>query len=91
MLTKKKPGSAWIDPDDAPKLTADMLENAEYFEGDKFIRRGRGRPKLDAPKEAINLRLDADILTALRAHGPGWQTRVNEILRSALGIAPRQD
>lgn len=86
MRTKKKPGSEWTDPDDAPPLTAEMLQNAEIFEGTTFIRRGPGRPKLASPKEAVHLRLDMDLVTKLRESGPGWQTRVNEILRTALKL-----
>ena len=44
-------------------------------------KRGAGRPKKTSPKEHINLRVDADILAALRATGKGWQTRVNKALR----------
>jgi uncharacterized protein (DUF4415 family) len=74
------------DQADAPHLTKEMLEDAEVFEGDKFVQRGRGRPKIAAPKEAVNLRLDQDVLAELRAAGPGWQTKVNEILRAAMGL-----
>ena len=77
----------WIDPDDAPLLTEGMVKDAEYFEGDRFIRRGRGRPKLNKPKEQINIRLDADILARLRQNGPGWQTKVNQMLRVSLGLS----
>jgi uncharacterized protein (DUF4415 family) len=31
------------------------------------------------------LRLDPDVLAALRGTGKGWQTRVNALLREALG------
>jgi uncharacterized protein (DUF4415 family) len=86
MSAKKKPGSEWTDPDDAPQLTTEMLERAEIFEGNSFIRRGPGRPKLASPKEAVHLRLDMDVVTRLRESGPGWQTRVNEILRTALKL-----
>ncbi|HQT40252.1 MAG TPA: BrnA antitoxin family protein [Acidocella sp.] len=86
MQVRKKLGSEWVDPDDAPLLTEAMLVQAEIFEGDRFVGRGRGRPKLAAPKEPVQLRLDADVLARLRASGPGWQTRVNEILRTALGL-----
>nr|CAA6830831.1 MAG: Unknown protein [uncultured Thiotrichaceae bacterium] len=41
----------------------------------------RGRPKVATPKEHVTIRLDADILQALRASGKGWQTRVNDALR----------
>ncbi len=32
-------------------------------------------------KERVSIRLDADLVAALRASGPGWQTRVNNMLR----------
>ncbi len=86
MRAKKNPGLVWSDPDDAPILTAELLRNAEVFEGDTFIRRGPGRPKLASRKEAVHLRLDSDLVARLRESGPGWQTRVNEILRAALKL-----
>jgi uncharacterized protein (DUF4415 family) len=46
----------------------------------------RGRPKLASPKEAIKLRLDADVLAAYRKTGTGWQTRLNTDLRKAAGV-----
>jgi uncharacterized protein (DUF4415 family) len=81
MLTKKKPGSAdWTDPDDAPPLTREMRERAEVFDGDRFVQRGRGRPKSLAPKEQVNIRLDAAVLGRLRRSGPGWQSRAAAIV-----------
>jgi uncharacterized protein (DUF4415 family) len=40
----------------------------------------RGRPKLDAPKVEVKIRLDAYTVEYLRGSGPGWQTRVNALL-----------
>ena len=40
----------------------------------------RGRPKLDAPKVEVKIRLDAKTVDHLRGSGPGWQTRVNSLL-----------
>lgn len=40
----------------------------------------RGRPKLEAPKVEIKIRLDAKTVEHLRGSGPGWQTRVNALL-----------
>ncbi len=48
------------------------------------LRPARGRPKLEQPKAALTMRVDADVLAALKASGPGWQTRVNALLRRAV-------
>jgi uncharacterized protein (DUF4415 family) len=47
------------------------------------------RPKANTTKEPVKLRLDADVLAALRATGDGWQTRINETLRASLRLAGR--
>lgn len=73
--------SEWVDPDDAPELTQEWFDSADYYEGGKLIR--PGRPKAAAPKEAISLRLDPDVLSHFRATGPGWQSRINAALRKA--------
>jgi uncharacterized protein (DUF4415 family) len=79
--------SAWVDPDDAPELTDEWFDTADYYEGDKLIR--RGRPKSDAPKQATSLRLDPDVLDHYRATGPGWQSRINQALRKAARLGKR--
>jgi uncharacterized protein (DUF4415 family) len=58
--------------DDNPPL------DAAFMAGLKPSR--RGRPKLDAPKVEVKIRLDANIVESLRGSGPGWQTRVNALL-----------
>ena len=40
----------------------------------------RGRPRLEAPKVEVKIRLDANTVEHLRNSGPGWQTRVNAAL-----------
>ena len=47
----------------------------------------RGRPKAATTKEPVKIRLDADVLMALRATGDGWQTRINDTLRASLQLA----
>jgi uncharacterized protein (DUF4415 family) len=36
-------------------------------------------------KQQVTLRLDPDIIAKFKAGGPGWQSRINEALRSMLG------
>ncbi|MCW5696370.1 MAG: BrnA antitoxin family protein [Bauldia sp.] len=77
MQTKKRAGSsAWVDPDDAPVLTDEEIAQADVYDGNRLVRRGRP-PVGDRPKEAIKLRLAADVVDYFRSTGPGWQTRIN--------------
>ena len=51
----------------------------------RSLLRRRGRPKLDAPKQQVTLRLDADVLDHFKERGSGWQTAINDTLRKAIG------
>ena len=56
---------------------------------EQFFREAkRGRPPLPAGerKQRTNIMLDPDLLDALKATGPGWQTRVNAMLRKDMGL-----
>ena len=49
----------------------------------------RSHGEEDAPPSAVkrqtlNMRIDAEILEAVKAMGPGWQTRINSLLRDAV-------
>jgi uncharacterized protein (DUF4415 family) len=37
---------------------------------------------LPPPKQAVNLRIDADVLEWFRRTGKGYQTRINSVLRA---------
>ena len=54
---------------------------------DDFWRSARPNPCYRPVKRQLTLRLDADIIAWLRAAGPGYQTRLNSLLRQAM----RQD
>ena len=73
--------SVWIDPDDAPELTDEWFDKADFMIGREIIR--RGRPPGSA-KTQVSLRIDNDVLAAFRAQGPGWQSRMNEALKKAV-------
>ena len=60
---------------DAPKLSSEQLaEFAPYYLVDHNVYKPR--------KVQISLRIDADVLEAFREQGDGYQTRINEALRS---------
>ena len=44
----------------------------------------RGRPKSSESKIAISLRLPPETLARWKATGPGWQTRMAEVLRESV-------
>ncbi len=79
---------AWVDPDDAPEWTDEMFDRADYYEGDKLVR--RGRPKSEHPKVAISIRLSEDVLACFKASGPGWQSRIDAALKEWLAEHPGQ-
>ena len=62
----------WSDPDDAPELSDAFFERADEHRNQALIK--RGRPKAAATKEPVKLRLDPDVVDALRATGRNQQT-----------------
>jgi uncharacterized protein (DUF4415 family) len=44
-----------------------------------------GRPK-GSNKVMVSMRLDRDAIERLKADGPGWQSRINELVRKAVGL-----
>lgn len=66
------------DPD-APEATDEALANPMTFA--EAMKRSVGRPKSENPKQQVTVRLDADVIAKMRKSGPGWQVRMNEILR----------
>jgi uncharacterized protein (DUF4415 family) len=95
-MSEKSTTSIDDDPDDAPPFTWEMAARAQISIGDKIIReadpplgRRRGRPRKpeEDRKELVSLRLSPDVLAWLRATGPGWQTRVEEMLRVKMMIS----
>jgi uncharacterized protein (DUF4415 family) len=84
--------SKWLDPDDAPELNANFFKAAKRMVGGKpateaefqAAKKPMGRPPVDIKRPTLNMRIDPDVLEALKASGKGWQTRVNLILRHEL-------
>ena len=66
-----------IDTTDCPVLTAEQLSNMQPCH---LPNRKLWKPQ----KKVLSIRLDADVLDALRKTGKEWQTRVNDLLRQAV-------
>ena len=67
MLTDRQ-----IDFSDIPEVTPEMFARA-------VVRRGL-KPVLR--KEQLTIRIDSDVLEWYRRQGPGYQTRINALLRA---------
>ena len=69
----------WTDETTArSRLASEMFPPAVVA---TLVRRSPGRPP-GSDKERITIRIDKDILARFRATGPGWQSRINEALRT---------
>ena len=88
-----------LDPADLPPLTAAQRaelralaaqpDSAIDFSdipplSEEFWRSAQRNPLYRPVKQQLTLRLDADIVAWLRATGPGYQTRLNNLLRQAM-------
>ncbi len=77
------------DPDN-PEWTAQDFRRAKPF-AKAFptlakSRRGRG-PQKEPTKVAVSLRLTRAVVERFKAGGPGWQTRMDQALKKAAGLA----
>ena len=48
----------------------------------------RGRPRLETPKERINIRLSYEVIQHFKSSGAGWQTRIDAALREFIQSKP---
>lgn len=87
MKSKAKP-----DLDENPEWTAEDFARArpaDEVHGELIAAamvRKPGRPvgyRKPNAKQAVTLRLDPEVIEALRATGPGWGSRANDALRKA--------
>ena len=69
---KGNPPDAQIDTSDIAPLNED------------FFRRAVRNPFYRPIKQSTTVRIDADVLAWLKAQGPGYQTRINSLLRAAM-------
>ena len=80
-MNENKPYMAPDSDDDLPDLATPEWQ-AKFAQ----VPVQRGRPKVAATKVSTTIRLDPDVLAAFKADGPGWQTRINQVLRKSVGL-----
>ena len=61
-----------IDLSDSPEIAPEMFARAVVRRGLKPVQR----------KEQLTLRIDGDVLEWFKKQGPGYQTRINALLRA---------
>ena len=87
----RNPASNGIDPDNPPLTDSQLGRMRPAYQVHPELvavrlRRGRGRPKSENPKQQVTLRIDCDVLDKFRATGEGWQSRINQALRKAAKV-----
>ena len=74
-------------PEESTAINAGIAADPDTYELSasefKALRRV-GRPRVAVKRPMLSMRTDPDVLEKLRASGPGWQTRVNALLRDAV-------
>ena len=87
-MPKLKTGIRLPTPAEAAATTAAAMAapdavpftDAEWEQVKPLVR--RGRPLGSGTKTQVPLRLDVEVVEKFRASGDGWQTRINEALKS---------
>ena len=82
-VKREAAADAPIDDQTGPYDPNDAAAVAAYWQ-QATITHGRGRPSVAVKRPTLNMRVDADVLDAFKATGPGWQTRINAVLRDAV-------
>ena len=81
MSAKRRGSVRTSSSDEAPEIADSWIEEADLRRGQKVVR--RGRPRLANPKQLLSLRLPPEVIASWKATGPGWQTRMAEVLESS--------
>jgi len=87
-MAAKKLASPRSSKSDLKRVDAHAIKPSEYRDlprlTDAMIKRGvvkrAGRPVSDNPRLQVTIRLPESVLSTWKATGPGWQTRMAEVL-----------
>ena len=87
-MNVKKLASAHTLKSDLRRVDSHHIETSEYLDlpelTDAMLARGTvkrgGRPVATNPRRQVTIRLPETVLAAWKATGPGWQTRMAELL-----------
>lgn len=86
-----------FDPDSPPTTREEAKRIRRMSDAAPHVvaayRKMLGRPPGgDVPKVAVSIRLDRDALAKFKASGPGWQTRINDlVVKAAAKLKPAKN
>ncbi|MCD0501972.1 BrnA antitoxin family protein [Bordetella petrii] len=86
-MPKLKPGTILPTPEENEIINRGIKADPdapEATEADLARARKPGRPPAARTKVQLTVRYDRDVVEAFKAGGPGWQTRMNDVLRNWL-------
>lgn len=96
----RKPNPELVDEDNPAWTAADFARARPAAEALRrqfgaqaaagLLRPKRGRPPKAARKRPVNIRLSPEVLEHFRATGPGWQTRMDEVLKRHVAVGGRK-
>ncbi|MEO7128533.1 MAG: BrnA antitoxin family protein [Rhodoferax sp.] len=71
-------------PQEDAAINAGIAQDPDTYElgAAEFKQLRRGRPLGSGSKVQVTLRIDADVVNKFKASGAGWQTRMNDALKS---------
>ncbi len=72
-------------PSDPRQAAEAAFKSATTKPGDAPAPAPKPAAAIPAAREMVTLRLDRDVLEHFQADGPGWQERINQALRQAVG------
>ncbi|MHC2364520.1 uncharacterized protein (DUF4415 family) [Rhizobium leguminosarum] len=69
-----------------PRRPVNPMDAAEalFKPAKKKLEQAVERPALPNTKELVSLKIDSDVLAFFQENGPGWQDRINDVLRAAM-------
>jgi len=71
-------------PQEEAEINAGIAADSDTYalSDAEFKQLRRGRPLGSGKKVQVTLRIDSDVLERFKASGTGWQTRMNDVLKS---------
>jgi len=71
-------------PEEDAEINAGIAADPDTYElgAAEFKQLRRGRPLGSGSKVQVTLRIDVDVVEKFKASGAGWQTRMNDALKS---------